>query len=89
MADQKFTKQEIIEVYGKIEMKFVHYAKQVFTFEGAYNQGKIGGQSGKIHTLEVSDQPVLLKDLIPSLNMVHFYDEEGVLKNTIELTNQE
>lgn len=52
------TKDEFIEKYGNVQVKFSRYYKYMFTFEGALDDGSVvevecGGNSDDIYRFEV------------------------------------
>lgn len=65
------TKQEFIDRYGDVDVKFSYYYKHSFHFDAELPDGSgisvaIGGESGEIYRLEVDcDEVSTVKDLDP------------------------
>ncbi len=58
-----FTKEEVIEKFGDVEMKFSHYYKFTFYFDGVKDgyvfECSFGGDSGDIYKTEVSATDII------------------------------
>ena len=58
-----FTQEEVIEKFGDVKMKFDHYYKFTFYFNGEKDEyvfeGSFGGDSGDIYRTEVSATDII------------------------------
>lgn len=81
---EKITKEELIQKYGEVELKFEYYYKYCFNFkaelENMVFNGTVGGNSDDIYRYELSfDEVVKVKDFEMKLNALTVKNTDGEL----------
>lgn len=81
MEQTKMTKEEVQEKFKDVKIKFTHYYKYSFTFEGMSEDGykivcSYGGNTDDIYRFNVTDQPVNVGIISDWVNVLVYYNDE-------------
>lgn len=82
MEIEKLTKEQVIEKFGKVKMKFSYYYKYSFDFKGEKDgfvfRGSYGGSSDDIYKLEITpDTSYNVENFEDELNFFTIKDKNG------------